>query len=315
MANGVLVDEATYFNDSETYTGDSGSETNRYVIEDVYDFLAIGTGKSYKNYRLVNDIDMRDHPIYKTGFNAKAMIKDLYGTFDGDGHSIRNIVLNNYAGSNVQNVALMSFSTIANVDFKNLIISNCNATCSLIFCSGSGNLINGQKGLVNCNFGIYVANSTGESLPMGHPITDCCFNIEGMITNSLYLYTNIERTQFNLNITISYDSVIRGDVLATFTNCYFTGKIKNIEKLESANSICNVPFSNSYIAVEYEGGSGYNGIKISGTGFIDKELWCKNGFTGLVDNPSSDYIRPITTAQAQDANYLNSIGFAVVPVE
>lgn len=328
MANGILVDEATYFNDNETYTGDSGSETNRYVIEDVYDFLAIGTNKTYKNYRLINNIDMRDHSIYKTGFNNTAMIKDAYGSFDGDGHEIRNIVLNNYTGSDVQNVAFMNFSTIANVDFKNLVIMDCSATCSLIFCGASGNTVSGQKGLVNCNFGIFVANSIGKALPLyNDDVNDCCFNIEGKLTNDspIILSQRMKRTHINLDLNMNYNKVFKINGSGTASSIYITGKIKNLttlsyDKYSTSEAILNTgSLTNSYIAVEYDGPVNENisqTISINGTGFIDKELWCKNGFNKLANvTNSTTSLNTITTAQAQDADYLNSIGFAVVPVE
>lgn len=312
MANGILKDEATYFNDSETYTGDSGSKTNKYVIEDVYDFIAIGTGKTYKNYRLVNDIDMRDHPTYKNGFYSIQIAKDQYGTFDGGGHSIKNIVLNNYNGSSDYDVAVMYFGDICNIDFINLVMINCDATCPLICACGGGD---GLGKLRDCNFGICVANSNGKSLPFtSSPTVDCCFNIKGRVTDSLYFSVDIIRTHLNLDIIESDNYALNGSNTITFTNCYITGKIKNTKKISYANGICRPKLSNSYIAVEYEGDSGYNGIRITGSGFIDIELWCKNGFTGLEKNPSSDYVTPVTTAQAQDVDYLNSIGFAVVPV-
>jgi len=311
MANGVLVDEATYFNDNETYTGDSGSETNRYVIEDVYDFVAIGTTTTYKHYRLVNDIDMRDHPVYKNGFDKAKMVHDAYGTFDGDGHLIKNIVLNNYTGSNISNVAFMYFGDICNVDFINLVMINCDANCPLICAWGGGD---GLGRLRNCNFGIYVANCSGKSFPFTSSQTeDCCFNIKGRVTDSLYFSVNIKRTHLNLDIIESHSYALNGSNTITFTNCYITGKIKNSGTIGTNNGIFVPKFSNSYIAVEYEGDSHYSGIKITGTGFIDKELWCKNGFTGLSESPGSGYVTPITTAQAQDADYLNSIGFAVIP--
>lgn len=306
MANGILVDEATYFNDSETYTGDSGSETNKWVIEDVFDFVEgmkskDGTNNTY-SFRLVNDIDMRNHPTYKTGFSNKNIANFEFGTFEGDGHSIKNLVLNNCGSS------CFSFNIIQNTDFVNLVMIGC--TYNPIVTEASSGY------LQNCNFGIYVSNCKYTPL-YNRKVYDCCFNIKGVLTNGLELDGNpvVRRTHVNLDVTMDSAQVIGGSSSYTLENCYFTGKIKNKTSIDKVSGICSTKFANSYMAVEYDGGSSYNGIKITGTGFIDKELWCKNGFGGLADNPSSGYVTPITTAQAQDANYLNSIGFAVVSTE
>ena len=113
-------------------------------------------------------------------------------------------------------------------------------------------------------------------------------------------------------------TIIGGSGSYTLENCYFTGKIKNKTEVYSAGALCVTKFANSYIAVEYDGAVRNDAVGtmyINGTGFIDKELWCKNGFTGLMESVGSGKVIPVTTAQAQDADYLNSIGFAVVPVE
>ena len=107
------------------------------------------------------------------------------------------------------------------------------------------------------------------------------------------------------------------------TNVYITGKIKNLSNLQYDKysidkAILSGSLINSYIAVEYDGKANEDlpqTISISGTGFIDKELWCKNGFNRLANvTNSTSSLNTITTAQAQDADYLNSIGFAVIPV-
>lgn len=302
MANGVLVDEATYFNDNETYSGVSGSETNKWVIEDIYDLVqGNSTGSSHSCFRLVSDVDFRDHETYKNGFSNNNLITCSDGIFDGDGHSIKNLVLNSCGNST------FSFKIIKNTDFINLVMINCQYACITVGVGGY---------MQNCNFGIYVSNCSYTPLQNRH-IYDCCFNIKGTLTRGLELDGNpaIRRTHVNLDVIMNSAQVIGGSSSYTLENCYFTGKIKNKANISTVNGICITKFANSYIAVEYDGGSTYNGIKIQGTGFMDTELWCKNGFTGLADNPSSGYIAHTTTAQAQDAEYLNSIGFAVVPTE
>jgi hypothetical protein len=307
MANGILVDEATYFNDSETYTGNSGSETNKYVIEDVYDLIASdNTNNDSHCFRLVNDIDMRDHPTYKNGFSNNTVTTHNSGIFDGDGHSIKNLVLNSCGYDTFY------FKIIQNTDFINLV---------MISCTDNPIAANRRDGgyFKNCNFGIYVSNCKYTPL-YNQRIYDCCFNIKGVLTDGIEFYDTpiIRRTHINLDVTINSTHVIGiSNNSYTLENCYFTGKIKNLTTLYSENALNNAKFSNSYIAVEYDGAVRDDAIGtmyIRGTGFIDKELWCKNGFTGLNENPGTGKVVPVTTAQAQDADYLNSIGFAVVSI-
>ena len=72
MANGTTVAASIYYSDTTTYTGNAGSKTNPYCIEDLYDLIKnprINTKPTsedlYYYYIVVNDIDMNDYDDYK----------------------------------------------------------------------------------------------------------------------------------------------------------------------------------------------------------------------------------------------------------
>ena len=163
--NGVLKDEATYFGDNEKYTGDSGSSTNMWVIEDTYDFIAAAS-LQYDNgayMRLVNDIDFNEHSTYKMGFNNKSFGAGYKRCLYGDGHKIKNIVELNGSG-------VFCFYYMENCDFVNLVQINCTAFPISLY--GSGN--NGTAKY--CNFGMYLSNS--PFTPDGY-CKGCTFNVKG----------------------------------------------------------------------------------------------------------------------------------------
>ena len=57
MALGTMVSCAEYYQDTTTYTGDAGSATNPYAVEDCYDFCNI-LYAGYYNF--VKDIDFNE---------------------------------------------------------------------------------------------------------------------------------------------------------------------------------------------------------------------------------------------------------------
>ena len=310
MANGILKDEATYFGDSEKYTGDSGSNTNMWVIEDTYDFIAVMEMTDASSYmRLVNDIDFNEHDIYKKGFDNKNFTLTTKPYLYGDGHKIKNMVAINCSGY------VFPFTYVENVDFVNLVSINCNQHF----------IINGSAN--NCNFGIFFSN--GALALASATYNDCTFNMKGKVTNKNFIYcqkTNFNRCHFNFDISSCIrtgnasgtdSGFIYGSTTSqyenSFVNCYFTGKLKDSSAYAYILASNNTTLLNCYFAFEYTGNERISaGSATYSTCFIDKELFEKNGSTW---SSTASGLSAITTAQAQDTDYLNSIGFAVVPIE
>ena len=308
MANGILKDEATYYENSEKYSGDSGSSTNMWVIEDTYDFITVAesqdAGRTYM--RLVNDIDFNEHDIYKKGFDNKIFKPITYYYLYGDGHKIKNIVATNCSDY------VFPFSYIENVDFVNLVSINCNGLF-IIKVVGETN---------NCNFGVFF--SDGRFYFDSGTFNDCTFNIKGKIRDGNCIIgqnVSFNRCHFNFDINsrIKTNDQSRGFFYGSgesnpsnFTNCYFTGRVKDSGTLSPYWSGEYNTMINCYFAFEYIGIRDFStGKATCRTCFVDKELFEKNNSTWTNQNG----IIALTTAQAQDPEYLNSIGFAVVPIE
>lgn len=317
MALGILKDEATYYEDSEKYTGDSGSSTNMYVIEDSYDFIYLmSLGNSETHARLVNDIDMNEHSTYKRGIIDKSAFNNQSVRLYGDGHKIKNIVCMNCSK------VVFVFYYMENCDFVNLV--NINSVFPIMVGSSLySNIANG------CNFGIYLNNS--EFNPHGF-FQDCTFNIKGKLRNG-YSVVDLSNSGYFRQSHINVDIQINADTLFKpvsnsgysdiFVNSYITGKVINKYNGEAkwcdqaSNTYQYFEPTSSYFAFEYEQVTPQEfEITTFHSCFVDGELFSKNGCTVTFNRFSTDYSGAVlTTAQAQDVDYLNSIGFACIPVE
>lgn len=327
MANGILIDEATYFNNNEKYTGNSGSETNMWIVQDVYDLCALGDSDSYPSLdgyiyaKLVNNIDFNNHPTYKKGVGETIIDRNTDGNYlilDGNGKEIRNLYV--YGSASVISVKEIRNTTVQNV----LLGGNC-ITFSTID---------------NCNFTIYCKSTESMAQSLGATkVKDCTFNYSGRVYDNWAITfpstSSIETTHFNFNNLYvangNPDTFVRetkmifrcagGTLLAS---SYFTGKItfnNTIGYIPYIIHGCNI--QDVYVAikldVEVESGSGYpsypfrlivNG-NINGANFIDYELFGK----WLDSSDTHSNFRKLTTEQAQNPDYLNSIGFITIPID
>lgn len=313
MANGNLKDEATYYGDSEKYTGDSGSNTNMWVIEDVYDFVSVLNPADITDtniyMRLAKDIDFNDHSTYKKGISSAIYSSNKFYLY-GNKYKIRNIVAINAT------TGILKFQYIENVDFVNLVAIGCNVFPIT--------MVNASE----CDFGVFVSSSLLAITATN--IVDCTFNIKGKtkeINSLIKTSKNItfQSCHFNFDISGSFSSsrfIFHGydeytNISAYYTNCYFTGKVKNTGASLVGFSTNN-SFTNCYFALEWTGGGLLKTTNVSTRSslsvcFADKDLFTKNGSEWTTYAISG--LSTLTTAQAQDADYLNSIGFAVVPIE
>lgn len=318
MANGTLVDQATYYNDTTTYTGESGSETNKYVIEDIYDFCAIGTNTGY--YELINDIDFNDHSTYKNGIDCSGnryLIKNTDIYIEGNNHKIYNMICKNVTGSN----ATLQIGSMNSAFFINLVCIGCTA-----------NVIHGTY--EHCSFGIYLCGASMIDGVITTEITyiDCTLNITGTtktyysgstaITNQFMRGAKLTRTHINfhnLNVSFVYGSsttTINLICNSTLENSYITGTLNCIDSSEITNMymLYSVTSMNSsFIALKFdnfnisnENKNIINGGSVSSVSFIDYELY------GSTATSSVNNLHLLTTEQAMSPTYLESIGFPVL---
>lgn len=304
MANGIMVDEATYYGDSEKYTGTSGSITNQWCVEDCYDFLAIvqgGTDTCY--YKLVKDIDFNTHPTYRYGFINQAIMSrsaSYYHIYiDGNGHNICNIILKNYTST-----TFMYITRISNVNFVNVVCLSCTI---------SGLYYGFVRGTCqNCNFGIYMSSSRTNMIFNSGTKSDCTFNIKGSTTDGInFCKETLTRCHINLDISTDSMYMITGQSNSenfVLDNSYVTGEIKtsNVEPY----LFCYATLANSYVALKINTDGNtihpFNGLYVSSVSFVDVDLLPKLRQTAATN------LYYLTTAQAQDPSYLQSIGFPSV---
>lgn len=292
-----------------TMTG-SGTQIDPYLVEDVYDFLAIDSAYHNPYYKLVNDIDFNDHETYKYGISTTLFSGETY--VDGDGHEVRNMILSGTSSK-------ITAKEFKNISFSNIILNTI------------------QKGAVgqikastfnNCRFGYYSSNSNLAcifSIGFG-TFNDCTFNIAG----STYIHTMMNCTfnrchihfnnfihTSNASFIISCDENVSSSKVV-FNNTYITGEI-DVKNGPYTNYIfygetSKVTLNNSYVACKITTNYDYirimsNTANMTSTCFADKTLISKV----KTDNTYRWYL--LTTEQCKNNAYLQSIGFQAFAIE
>lgn len=343
MANGTTVAASVYYSDTTTYTGNAGSNTNPYCIEDLYDLInnpRINTKPKsedlYYYYIVVKDIDMNDYAEYKYSppFNISLYFKKM----DFKNHELRNItVYNNTDNISIFNVMDHSTST----SIYNLKLTNFISYSSSVTIFGMNNKVpNCKLYFYNCDFSIYVdttlagnngnniiglilsSGNTGYSLVYCY---NCIFNIKGnfssyyagCILNDSYLH--IYYSHIHLYIIRNLFSLIQN--IGTFTSSYITGDIYGstcnnnslIYSLTTASKLMN-----SYVNVNFHNTNPKNPTPIYGCDeteesfgsafFINKSKL--EGFTACPGTITNYY--ELTDEECKDVNKLQEIGFLVV---
>lgn len=239
MAKGVITDALTLF-PNETYSGDSGTETNPYCIEDLEDFLAINNLTDETCYLLlVNNIDFNDHPEYCYGINVTELIKKTTYYLLGNNKEIRNVIVK--YKQTVSNFALFWFAEIRDLKFVNFV--NLGSSVSPFYAK-----------LVNCSISAYFSKPMAAGCRLNYEdFWRCSLNLKGIVNTSLTL-GNLHYSHVNLDIDFIYSSSSTGQftcINCTLDNSYITGKcLDNSEsssRIEFIKSLAN--WTNSYIAI------------------------------------------------------------------
>lgn len=313
MANGVLITQAEFYEDSEKYTGDAGSATNMYVIQDVYDLCAAKIQSSH--YELVDDIDFNDHDTYRYGVSNRVFgVSSSYTcVLHGNNHKIRNLIIKN----SVETRGIIA-GDIFDVIFENLIVIN--STSAHLFYN------NFNYTIKNVRIGCYLFNSASSVILSGDNISfsDCSFNLKGLTTDGINLYGGYNshtytRCHINCDITTTHSTCMHLNFVV-LQDSYITGIIK-----QTGDALCETTtntnlymyggtFINSYVAVnatcETEGFTGYTvNATANMVSFMDKNL------VPLAEEAAIDNWFYLTTEQATDPEYLLSINFPVVPID
>lgn len=315
MANGVLITQAEFYEDSEKYTGNAGSATNMYVIRDVYDLCAAKIQSSH--YELVDDIDFNDHDTYRYGVSNRVFgVSGSYTcVLHGNNHKIRNLIIKNSA----EDRGIIA-GDIFDVIFENLIVIN--STSAHLFYNYN------SKTIENVKIGCYLFNSASSVILSGNStsFSDCSFNLKGLTTDGVNMYGYFSdqhiytRCHINCDITTTSDDCMNLHY-AQLHDSYITGKIKQTGSVFSNSDtgtnryLYSGVLQNSYVAVEAtcetEGFVGYtvSNITASAVSFMDKDL------TPITEESAFANFYYLTTEQATDPEYLLSINFPVVSAD
>jgi len=217
-----------------TVTASAASKWDGYIkITTADDLLKMqdSTGKFY----LANDIDLADYGLWK-GF-------DFYGTLDGNGHSIKNMLSNTYGLFKKINGAVIKNLALENVEIKTnnsnvggiavesgdkgATVSNCFVSGSVTSSNSYGGKVAGFIGFAkdkapvfkNCvNAADIISNGSAAGLLAG--------SAHGKFTNCIN-YGDIKVNSEASEIRIGG---IAGYLNTTMTSCYNFGDIKYYHK-------------------------------------------------------------------------------------
>ncbi len=291
----------------------TGTQADPYIIQNFDDLLNV-SGGSGTYYKLGVDIDVNDTP-YANGWKSQVNLE--CSSFDGDGHTIRNIVMSQpitYGDYKFTFPFGCSSSFSGSTAYKNLNIEN-----AYILGENPGlfRFYVRTHTFTNCRFSVHFFSSHSDSVASFGLIAaysnviadlyDCSFFLE--IDEDKYFHTlwdsgSIYDCQFKVNIRTNASNGLKL-FYKDFNGSSLLGSITCSNTSYSPTFFNSM--SNSYMAANV---SGFGTITLAEsvplTSFYDKEL---------IDSASSiataTSLYPLTTAQCKDAVYLKSIGFAV----
>lgn len=294
-----------------TFLFGTGTESDPYIVEDVYDFCAIknDNDKDVTYYQLGESLDFNDHDVYKNGFKGTVVINANKSVLDGNGKEIRNIV--GYNNSNGGIDVLFTLKEINNCKFANTISF---ITARFLFLSE----------FKRCSFFLMISNANLGNLFRGDTagnckFTECTLTFSGNsgamdFGKNVFNRCKIVFKDFAAKLTSGYNAVYLISN-GNFDHTYFLGKI---DVVNSPNTLQRRIFSgiisNVYFAVEADlsGGSESTQESYVSTGsilassFVDKDLLpylnAKNGGGGYF----------MTTEDCKTTSELIKIGFPVI---
>lgn len=299
-----------------TMTG-AGTQTDPYICEDVFDFCNIGkyNGTSdidLKYVKQVNDIDFNDHSIYKNGVVGNvALIVAPYVVYYGNSNSVRNLVFKDADFHQIYDYGSITFNKIYNTKFENVVLINCSCDNT-----SSRSWIEANGEIKNCSFGILAQSPRDFASTIPINCTDCTININGVFSNELsFSNKKIIRTHLNLNVECGGNENNSTEFFSglNIENCYFTGRIKKTNGY-GYTLFAYSTIKSSYFAMQFERGTDHQvnfqrtSVSVPSMSFVDKEL-------GGFDTPNKTNMKFLTTEQCKSIEYLQSIGFLVVPAE
>lgn len=302
-----------------------GTQLSPYLIEDVYDFLALeeknGTAEDIKYAKLVNNIDYNDHDVYKNGLRwadfpkTKDYIYDCnYIILDGNNKEVRNMVFINWAFGTVNKPTdyqnYMRFYEIKNCIFTNIVFSLCGA-----YLFSKSSWLTANK-IQNCNISCYsIKSHLNGIMPTG--MYESTINIKGSsnsvsqeLANKNFIKSRINFDNYNItystNIAISAIDLDRS---------YITGKVtfSSSSNLGYAEFFKTSVFTNSYLALEIICKTGNGGLSSPTFMPTCKTICFYDSTLSKTANASANLIG-LSTEDCKSIEKLQEIGFLAIEV-
>lgn len=222
----------------------TGTAEDPYLISNVAqleylrDQSNLGSGQITAHAKLVNDIDLS----YASASNwipaSKSFSNGFAGTFDGNGHCIKNLYSSLNQGGYVGLFGYVDGGTIKNLTVEGVIESSCSEQGMIAGFSYGGNYYNCvAKGRINTSFGSYfVGGIAGNISKSGssNPVVQGCASYVDIVSNGTYTAGLVGRADYGItmeacanygNVTgEEYVSGLMGDYYlnseSNITNCY-----------------------------------------------------------------------------------------------
>jgi hypothetical protein len=222
----------------------TGTAEDPYLISNVAqleylrDQSNLGSGQITAHAKLVNDIDLS----YASASNwipaSKLFSNGFAGTFDGNGHCIKNLYSSLNQGGYVGLFGYVDGGTIKNLTVEGVIESSCSEQGMIAGFSYGGNYYNCvAKDRINTSFGSYfVGGIAGNISKSGssNPVVQGCASYVDIVSNGTYTAGLVGRADYGItmeacanygNVTgEEYVSGLMGDYYlnseSNITNCY-----------------------------------------------------------------------------------------------
>lgn len=319
-----------------------GTKENPYIVENVTDFCSItSSGETY--YKLKNNIDFNDHPVYSGGIYTAGIISAPDAVVDLNGKFIKNIVYKQA----VSGSPVIRLKEVSNGYIENFVIAHAGADAA-----GYGFWHTTFK---NVSLNVELANGNLFFLAYHAGSAGYCSFENSVITIGGAQYSQVVGLSFNgmtfRKCCINFDDVefkfycfhtaITMLKSGTFNNSYFTGTIKlgNPEASASTNNTfyynsnaggVRGTFDNCYFAIRFASEFAKASMQFAGlpndsvvltTCFCDFEI-LKNSFeefsdgktfTNIASNKNVNFY-PLSTTECKSVEKLRSIGFLAAEV-
>ena len=233
-------------------------------------------------YELTRSLDFRDDNSYRAGSINTAWTtndgwlpienttNDFSATFDGNGHTISNLMINREGASDIGLFGVVSGSKIANIGLLDVDITGNNDVGGLVGESGSGTITNS-----------YVTGSVSGD---GN-------NVGGLVGSNGDTITN-SYVAGSVSGDARVGGLVGNNFSASITSSYATGSVSgasNIGGLVGENSQASI--TNSYTTSEVMGsGANVGGLVGNNGGTITGSYWLRSsassGGTGVNTNTS-----------------------------